>query len=240
MNGLIDYLFTVQRGLVQIIFPNVCICCGQQALDKTQHICSFCLDERFEEATFKDDWSTGGVILPNNVNMQYALWTFDKGGLLQELMHNLKYERLTAIGYQLGKKLARRSHSLPVFKTALPPVEDVVLVPVPLHYLKFRKRGFNQAFSIAKGIREVIAAPICSIDAVRRTKFTQSQTGFTLEKRIDNMQDAFSVTHADQIRHKTVVIVDDVFTTGATSFELARALTNAGAASVMIWTIAQA
>lgn len=204
-----------------------------------EHICTFCLHKRFEDANPNNSRSTGGVILPEMVEVQHALWKFDKGGVLQNLMHHLKYERLISVGIQLGGVLARRAvrHSL---IEKLLDTGDPILVPVPLHYLKFRRRGFNQAFYVARGIEQVLDIPICAIDAVVRNRFTRSQTGFTLEQRIENMREAFRVRAPEVLRNKTVIIVDDVFTTGSTSFELARTIKEAGPEVIMIWTIAQA
>lgn len=239
MKRLKTFFATVKQGVTGIVFPDICICCGQEALQHGRHICPFCLEKRFEYPNVENTASTSDVILPDAVQMQYALWNFDKGGLLQNLMHHLKYERLTGIGYQLGKTLARRVKTNAFVQPDLLKHESL-LIPVPLHYLKFRKRGFNQAFSIAKGIKDVLSIPICSIDTVRRIKYTQSQTGFSLQKRINNMDSAFSVAHPDRIREKKLIIVDDVFTTGATSFELAKTLKKTGASSIFIWTVAQA
>ncbi len=227
------------EGLAGVAFPNVCLCCGRETVKKDKYLCSFCMTERFEDANPENQQSSSGVILPDKVILQQSLWQFDKGGDIQKLMHALKYDRLTSVGKQLGNALGRRAEKHPIFQT-IPEKDDLLLVPVPLHYLKFRKRGFNQAFIIAQGIKEVLGLKICKIDTVRRRKYTQTQTGFTLEKRIKNMRDAFKVSRPERIKEKTIIIVDDVFTTGSTTFELSKTLKEAGAAAIMIWTVAQA
>lgn len=228
-----------QEGLAAIAFPSICLCCGRETVKKDKYLCSFCLSEQFEDANPENKQSSSGVILPDKVTLQHALWQFDKGGNLQKLLHSLKYDRLTSIGRQLGKALGKRAKKHREVKSLIAE-KDLLLVPVPLHYLKFRKRGFNQAFTIARGIEEVLDLPICKIDTVRRKKYTSSQTGFTLEKRIKNMKDAFHVSRPERIEGKMLIIVDDVFTTGSTSFELARTLKEAGVEKIMIWTVAQA
>lgn len=230
---------TIREGLVQVVFPNVCLCCGEEVLKPGEHICPFCLHRRFEDANAENRPASSAVILPAGVVIQHALWKFDKGGMLQELMHHLKYERLTGVGTQLGAVLARRARRHPVIRR-LVRNRNPVLVPVPLHYLKFRQRGFNQAFYIARGVAGEFGWPICPIDAVVRHKYTRSQTGFTLQKRIENMRGAFRVRRPACVETRLVVVIDDVFTTGATSFELAATLRAAGADAVMIWTLAQA
>lgn len=239
MNRLAALWNQLSHGIGQVIFPDICVCCGQETLHRGHHICPFCLDKRFEYPEPVNSVRTSNAIVPDAVQMQFALWTFDKGGILQNLMHQLKYERLTGIGHQMGETLARRVEGHEIVQEALQE-QEALLVPVPLHYLKFRRRGFNQAFSIARGIQNVLKIPICSINAVRRTKNTRSQTGFSLQKRIENMDDAFKVARPNQFKDKLLIIIDDVFTTGATSFELAQTLAQTGAAGIFIWTVAQA
>ena len=240
MRDLFSWCENVYRGIEHIIFPDICVCCGQETLQRGHHICPFCLGKRFEYPNSENDGArTSDAMLPDAVHMQFALWKFDKGGMLQNLMHQLKYERLTGIGHQLGRALARRVKKREMVIAALEQ-HQALLVPVPLHYLKFRRRGFNQAFSVACGIQKELEIPICSINAVRRTKNTRTQTGFSLQKRIENMKDAFKVAKQERFAGKLIIIIDDVFTTGATSFELAQTLDEAGAASIFIWTIAQA
>lgn len=229
-----------KEGLSSIAFPRVCICCGLETTEKERQICSFCKQERFETANPDFNISGSNIILPNAVLIQHALWAFDKGGLLQDLMHYLKYERLTGIGVELGRALADSMISHPGIRKILEKSDRRLLVPVPLHYLKFRKRGFNQAYYIAKGIREKLEIPICDLKSVVRKKNTRSQTGFSIEKRISNIAGAFRVRLPDDFSGHTLVLVDDVFTTGSTTFELARQLKEAGCGPIIIATVAQA
>lgn len=227
-------------GISSVAFPRVCICCGYETTEEERQICSFCKQDRFEAANPEFSVSSSGVILPDSVSIQHALWQFDKGGLLQDLMHYLKYERLTGIGIELGGILGESMRQHPVIINALESRENILLVPVPLHYLKFRKRGFNQAYFIAKGVQHVLKLPVCRLKDVQRKKNTRSQTGFSLKKRVSNIKDAFRVPNAEEFSGKTVVIIDDVFTTGSTSFELARVLKKAGCHDIIITTVAQA
>lgn len=231
---------TFKHGFKQIIFPDICVCCGFETTVKQRQICSFCLDKRFEDANPENKLTTGDTLLPEGILFQHALWLYDKGGDLQHLLHQLKYERLTTIGTDLGLKLGLQIRRHPIIHKVM--IRDnTVLLPVPLHYLKFRSRGFNQAFKIAQGIRQVWPdIPILSVKSVVRHKNTRTQTGFNLSKRLKNLEGAFQVNNRKVISDKTIVIVDDVFTTGATTFELARTLKLAGCRETGILTIAQA
>ncbi|MDX1617775.1 MAG: hypothetical protein R3224_03250, partial [Balneolaceae bacterium] len=137
-------------GIKAILFPNVCVCCGCEITSKERQICSFCLNDRFEEANPTLRLSSSNALLPEGVLAQHALWRFDKETALQDLLHLLKYERLAGIGTQLGNQLGQSLRKHPVI-AGLIDRNETVLVPVPLHFLKFMRRGFNQAFLIAAG-----------------------------------------------------------------------------------------
>ncbi|MGD8426768.1 MAG: ComF family protein [Balneolaceae bacterium] len=230
----------IKRGVSQIVFPNVCVCCGRENTQEERQICSFCLEKRFEDANPANHRVSSDTLLPEGVLVQHALWKFDKGGSLQNLLHQLKYEYLTTIGVDLGRKLGHRVKKHPILNKVLND-KEVVILPVPLHYLKYRFRGFNQAFKVAKGFREVWKhIPICGIKDVARTKNTHTQTGFSLERRRQNIKEAFRVNNEEAVAEKHVVIIDDVFTTGATTFELAQTIQKANSGPVVILTIAQA
>lgn len=228
------------RGISEVIFPNVCACCGLENTDDQRQLCSFCLQERFEDANPDNASVSSDIILPEGVVAQHALWQFDKGGDLQDLLHLLKYEQLTGIGVDLGRELGIRIKKHSFFRQKLT-LSSAVLLPVPLHYLKFRYRGFNQAFEIALGFQKIWNdLSICDIKNVVRSKNTRTQTGLSLKKRRQNLKNAFTVKKSAAIEDKLVVIIDDVFTTGATTFELADTVLGSGAKEIVVLTVAQA
>lgn len=230
----------IRKSLVSIAFPDVCVCCGRENTQQERQICSFCLEDRFEDANPENKRTSSDALLPEGIIVQHALWEFDKGGDLQDLLHQLKYERLTTIGVDLGRKLGQRVASHPLL-VELFENQEALILPVPLHYMKYRYRGFNQAFKLAQGFRdEWPDFPIAGVKDVVRTKNTRSQTGFSLTKRLENMAGAFEVKSKSLIKDKLMIIIDDVFTTGATTFELAETVTKAGAGPVVILTVAQA
>lgn len=231
---------SIARGLSGIVFPKVCVCCGRENTEQDRQLCSFCLNERFEDANPDNELVSSDTLLPGGILAQQALWAFDKGGELQDLLHLLKYERLTTVGTDLGRKLGERIREHPSLHHKLNQ-QPVSILPVPLHYLKYRYRGFNQAFTIARGFQQVwTQIPVCDIKSVVRIKNTRTQTGFTLEKRQKNIENAFKVNNPSMISGHLVVIIDDVFTTGATTFELAQTVLASGAGAVVILTVAQA
>lgn len=235
-----DIVSNILKGLARVAFPNICVCCGHENTQHDRQLCSFCLEHRFQDANPEHMVASSDTLLPDGVTFQHALWQFDKGGNLQELLHQLKYERLTTIGVDLGRKMGERVAKHPALNKLLQD-EEAVIVPVPLHYLKYRYRGFNQAFKIACGFQEIWSdIPICKIGDIVRIRNTGTQTGFSLDERAENIKGAFRVTNKSIVSQKMVIIIDDVFTTGSTSFELARTVRQAGSGSIVILTVAQA
>lgn len=240
INRFINIAADFVSGIRSVAFPRVCLCCGTETTEMERQVCSFCKQDRFETANPDYKYSSKGLILPESVNIQHALWQYDKGGLLQDLMHYLKYERLTGIGHELGATLGESMKRHPGIVDLIENSGETWLIPVPLHFLKFRKRGFNQAYFIAKGIQEVLNLTICDVRSVVRKKNTRSQTGFSIQKRISNMKDAFQIYDREAFKNKVLIVVDDVFTTGSTTFELSGKLKEAGCGEIIIATVAQA
>lgn len=226
-------------GVTEVLFPKVCTVCGLKLSTREHFVCNYCLENRFEEVNREGKRSSSDTMLPEGIYMQHALWNFDKGGYLQDLLHLLKYHRLTGVGEDMGRQLGKSLLKNPWF-TDLIANRKVRLLPVPLHPKKRRMRGFNQAFHIAKGVAEVTNLPIIKKEIVTRTKNTRTQTGFSLEKRRENIKGAFWVNDAEAVKDIICIIIDDVFTTGATTFELASKLKEAGCGEILIATVAQA
>lgn len=224
----------IKKAAGEIAFPKVCYICGIILPDKQHFLCHNCIKTKFEEAYISSEEK---INRPESVVDRVALWQFDKGGELQNILHGLKYKRLTDIGIDLGAALGRKLKKR--YKNTIPN-KELMLLPVPLHTKRNRKRGYNQAEFIVEGVKAMFGGTIIPIDAVLRVKNTKTQTGFSLEKRRSNISGAFVVKKPEWISEKAVFIIDDVFTTGATGYELAHILKQSGAKSVYIATVAQA
>ncbi|MBN1917553.1 MAG: ComF family protein [Verrucomicrobia bacterium] len=110
------------------------------------------------------------------------------------------------------------------------------LVPVPLHWRRFQYRGFNQAAALAQAVGRGFGLPVVK-HVLRRLRHTTPQVQLGPSERRENMKDAFAVRRAERIKGKRIILVDDVYTTGATINECARVLKKAGAASVVAFTL---
>jgi ComF family protein len=152
---------------------------------------------------------------------------------LRQLIQLFKYGRIPTLAAPLGRLLAR----------ALPREQNFdVIVPMPLHWRKRWQRGFNQAALLAREIGRRTHVPV--LPALRRVRNTASQAGLTSAKRRQNVSGAFQAARRAQQRAwldgRSVLLIDDVMTTGATAASCARALKRAGARHVTLLTLARA
>lgn len=228
------------RGIDELLFPLVCLRCGIDRTLPHQYLCPFCLEQGFEEANPRNQSNASNEFMPQKVDFQDALWKYHKGGSLQQLMYHLKYDHKARLGNQLGVLTASRCKRRPFMKEWLSKSKEIVIVPVPLHPAKMRIRGFNQARRIAEGVAEVLELEIIDKQAVCRLKKTGTQTGFSFHSRLLNMRGAFKVCESNRIGQSCQLIVDDVFTTGSTVFELANELRMHQSRGIGILTVAQA
>lgn len=151
-------------------------------------------------------------------------------GKLQQTVLALKFEDQPELAITLGQRLSTRLETL----------EWTIdmLVSVPLHTNRFRQRGYNQSQLIGEQVAELQSIPIVP-DAITRELDTRSQVGLDARQRQQNMQDAF-IVKPNLVQNRNILLIDDVYTTGATMTACARAAMEAGAASVYGLTVTMA
>ena len=221
-------------AIFDFILPRFCPSCKNKLTLDEKYICASCrntfvyTDEQLLRYEYGRKFSESGII-----SDFYPMFVFEKSSSLQEVIHQIKYQKkfllAVELGRILGKSLLEKKRDWKI---------DIVL-PVPLHSLKKAERGFNQSFYIAKGIGKVTDFPI-SQSILKRKKYTESQTKKNLVERAENMSEAFIVRHANKIKGKNILLVDDVITTGATIRECGSILKRYGAANIYAASIALA
>jgi len=160
---------------------------------------------------------------------------------LREMVHLLKYERVRAVAKPLGRMLARTIETLHGESG-----EDLVLVAVPLYPSKEWQRGYNQAVLIADAALEELKKrrPAWKLtaahSAIRRVKDTRSQFELTPKGRRRNLQGAFAIRDGSALVGREVLLVDDIYTTGATARACSHVLRQAGASKVWVATVSRA
>lgn len=149
-----------------------------------------------------------------------------------EAIHRYKYSHAMWFEAFLADLLVREAG--PVLRAG----QWDYILPVPLHPLKLREREFNQAERLARHLSRATGIPL-NAKLLRRVSPTMTQTKLTREQRAVNMKNAFSVVNRVCVNDKRIVLLDDVFTTGATTNACAAVLRRAGAAEVVVWTVAR-
>ncbi len=159
---------------------------------------------------------------------------------LRDLILHLKFRRRERWGYQLGRYLASLATALEIVN------HSPLIVPVPLHRSRERERGYNQAELLAQGLRLELKismgsiAPRLTTRILTRRRPTLPQSGLHPDARRENVRGVFTVERPERIRGHSVLLVDDVMTTGATVSACAAALKQAGAQEVAVLTLARA
>ncbi len=201
----------------------ICSRCGImfKTREGEDHVCGSCIE------------SSG------RFGMARASGVYDQS--LVDVIHCLKYKNKIRLARPLGILLFH------AFIRYWGEKNMDLVIPVPLHAKKLKKRGFNQAFLLvrewmefAEALNMELSGPRIEADALTRSRWTEPQTGLSREKRLRNIKNAFRVTDFGKVKGKKILLVDDVYTTGATVEECAKVLFKAGAEQVDVLTLARA
>lgn len=223
------------KDLLHTLLPELCMACDVVLLAQEHILCTTCryhlpltdfhLDA--ENETARQLW--GKLDFQVAMSMLYLA----KHSRTERLLHKLKYGNRPQIGVFLGKL-----YGLKLKNVACQHQFDMI-VAVPIHKIKLRQRGYNQAYQFVKGLSESLSIPAYE-DVLERKVYSVSQTKKNRSERYENVKDVFAVSrNSPSLEDKHILLVDDILTTGATICEAGSALRNAGA-KVSIVTIARA
>jgi ComF family protein len=160
-----------------------------------------------------------------------SLFFYRKGGGVQQLLHALKYKGKKEIGIYFGEYYGKLLKKSELFN------KIDMIIPVPLHPKKLKKRGYNQSESIAEGLSRGMDVPYFTQVVARRT-FTDTQTKKSRISRWENVKDVFEVINPLLLQNKNILLCDDVLTTGATIEAMAQKIIPIE--GVKIWVVALA
>jgi len=239
------------ESIITFIYPARCRCCEQyMSVGKVHYICDDCweqiefISEPYCEICGKPiDFNP----TPGHDGTQKCRWCwrhqpkFSKARsiasyelTLRQAIHLFKYE----------KKIVMAKHFAELMKDTAPKLFDLsdynYIIPVPLHKSRYEERGFNQSELLARELENLFDIPL-HLGNLVRVKDTRPQFSLeTREEKLTNVQDAFEVREPEKIEWKNILLVDDIFTTGATVSEIAKTLLSEGANRVDVFTLARA
>jgi len=221
---IIEIIRGFWQGMLDLAFPPYCLRCNGRLATGEVAVCGHCLSKLQPFIENAPD--------PETIWLETIKSAFLFDDLAQFIIHRLKYSGNYGLGFNLGILAARQC---PEFFTAFG--NEAILVPVPLHLVKFRTRGYNQAEAVAQGIAMENGLTVCT-DIIRRARVTKTQTKLNKSERRENVKDAFSL-RKKIIPDCPIILIDDVFTTGATMDSAAAALAKKGARQINGFTVAR-
>lgn len=223
---------SIISGLSHFLYPRLCEGCSKPLLASEEVLCIACAQELPKTSYHHIPNNETALRFAGRIPFKYAtsLAYFTNDGLLQHLLHGLKYKNKQKTGTYLGRSLAYDLQHTNWIN------EVDCIMPVPLHRKKESARGYNQSRLIAEGMSDVLHIPVTD-GVLIRIRPTESQTQKTRAERIHNMQDAFDITDTTTLAGKHILLIDDVLTTGATLEACALALYRSPDITISIATI---
>ncbi len=218
-----------------LLYPNLCLICGENLLKSEQQICLKCLSEipRTNFHLQKDNPVEKRFWGKADIQKGTSFFFFTKGSPFQKLLHELKYRDNKDIGELMGKYAAVDLLTDETFCSV-----DYI-VPIPLHPKKYAKRGYNQSELICNGISKIFDKPVDTKSLIRK-KETSTQTKKTVFERYENTAGIFEVKNKETFENKHILLVDDVLTTGSTIEAAIQAIKQCEGVRVSIFTMAMA
>jgi ComF family protein len=222
-------------GLLQLFFPKICNGCKNPLVQNEHFLCATCRHQLPVVAHHRNEDTAMETIFYGRIPIQKAtaLVQFQKKGITQELLHALKYKGNEAVSYFFGKWMGAELAEIPHYKTV-----DLV-IPVPLHKQRLKKRGYNQVTGFGSEIAKALQVPFKENVLLKISK-TESQVFKERFLRYANPanKQIFIIKNPETLTHKHILLVDDIVTTGATLENCAATLLKIEGVSISFATIA--
>jgi len=217
----------IYHALIHFFLPHFCLTCSSTDIQSNEIICETCCG-KFLKSPSKDkimDELKNKLSGECSFSGAFSLWQFSPE--TQTIIHYLKYRAFGNLAGKIGSAMADKLLENQLVS------QSTLLIPIPLHKTRIRERGYNQSSLLCKAITQEIGIPF-EESVLVRIRYTASQTKLDAKKRQQNVENAFAVLNREKILKKTIILVDDVITTGATMNACAGELLRNGAKIVYI------
>lgn len=233
-------------SIIDILFPPVCPACEKAVKEKDTPLCSPC-EENFSALRIRgpvcrvcggpfisttSGEHTCGPCLEQPPPFEAARSAYSYAGAALDAVHRFKYNNHVILAPAFAAMLFEAAASLPAAPS------EMTVVPVPLHAARLKERGFNQSLLVARPLAKRLKAGL-SYDNLFRARPTEPQVGLKSQERAENIKGAFNLKNSATFKDRKILLIDDVYTTGATIKECSKVLKKAGA-EVYALTLARA
>lgn len=219
----------VLRDVASLILPRTCLACGRVLLENEACICLACRYNMPLTNYAKRKDNPVKLLFENvlPVESAAAMFWFVGGTEWQRIIHSFKYYGRWFFAQKMGEWLGEELHDSGNF-------DDIdLIIPIPLHYRRRLRRGYNQSEQLALGVGRKMGVK-CDFSSVRRRFYNDSQTSKSRSERWDNVEEIFDVRSVERLRGRHILLVDDVLTTGATMVSCASTIIKACEGEVRI------
>jgi ComF family protein len=197
--------------LIDLFYPRLCQACGRALLSHERVLCNYC-SIQLPKTNFQNKQNNAIEVLfwgRADIAAAASYYKYSKGGKVQHLIHQMKYQGFREVGYYVGEVFGKTLAKSERFK------EIDIIIPVPLHKSKLIKRGFNQSEVFADGLGKSMAATVDPENLYRKIA-SSTQTKKSRWERYQNVNDIFGIRDVSLFENKKLLLVDDVITTGST------------------------
>jgi len=221
------------NDFISLVYPRICTCCGNSLWKGEEVICTLCEYHLPKTWYHLEHDNPVSRIFWGRVRVESATsyLHFNKGNMVQHLIHHLKYKERKDVGIWLGSHYGAFLKSSPLFRSA------EAIIPVPLHRKKQLTRGFNQSEQFGIGLAYSMKIPLEG-QLLYRTRISETQTRKSRYKRWENVSGIFEVRNPGKLVGRHLLLVDDVITTGATLEACVQALSSIPDVRISVATIA--
>ncbi|HRY31451.1 MAG TPA: ComF family protein [Bacteroidales bacterium] len=221
------------NDLAGLVYPKLCLACGRSLYRHEVMVCNLCWLALPRTHFHRDPENPVSRVFWGRARLEEAAacYYYLRGNRVQRLIHNLKYRGEEELGAFLGEKYGKEIAESGAFAGI-----DLI-IPVPLHPAKLKKRGYNQSEAIARGLGRAMGRETVP-DLLYRCRATETQTRKTRYNRWENVNNLFDVKDVESFRGKHLLLVDDVVTTGATAEACVHALEKSGDVRVSLLALA--